>query len=192
MTLHANSFDTFCRGAFDFLESSGVRHLVIGGLAVIAVGEPRTTADVDVVVYLTESEGEALLERALQAGFELDMDTERQRLRTTGTLRLRRSAFQLDMIVASLPFEDAAWQRAVRHKLFGRLVRLPTPEDLILFKVLAGRDKDLLDATGIVRRHSARIDWRYVESVLRELCDLAEDMAAWRRLELVRAKAQAS
>lgn len=192
MTPGANSFDAFCREAFDFLESSGVRHLVIGGLAVIAVGEPRMTGDVDVVAYLTETEAEALLGRALQAGFQLDPDMERQRLRTTGTLRLRRGGFQLDMIVASLPFEDLAYRRAVHHKLFGRLVRLPTPEDLILFKVLAGRDKDLLDATGVVRRHSERIDWDYVESVLRELCDLAEDMTAWRRLEQVRAKAQAS
>jgi hypothetical protein len=191
MTPRANSFDAFCRKAFDFLDSSGVRHLVIGGLAVIAVGEPRTTADVDVVVYLTDREGEELLERALQAGFDLDMDVERKRLRTTGTLRLRGGAFQLDMIFASLPFEDAAFRRAVRHRLFGRLVRLPTPEDLILFKVLAGRDKDLLDAAGIVRRHAERIDWTYVESMLRELCDLAQDMRAWRRLEQVRAKVQA-
>jgi len=38
-------FDTFCHFAFTFLEREGVRYLVIGGLAVIAVGEPRTTAD---------------------------------------------------------------------------------------------------------------------------------------------------
>jgi hypothetical protein len=35
----ANPFTAFCRKAFDFLEGSGVRHLVIGGLAVGAIGE---------------------------------------------------------------------------------------------------------------------------------------------------------
>ncbi|HEY4158173.1 MAG TPA: hypothetical protein VGM29_08750 [Polyangiaceae bacterium] len=65
---------------------------------------------------------------------------------------------------------------------------LPTPEDLLLFKVLAGRDKDLLDAAGIARRHRATLDWPYVERVVRELCDQAEDMAAWQRLEQLRSQ----
>jgi hypothetical protein len=74
-------------------------------------------------------------------------------------------------------------------RLFGRSVRLPTPEDLILFKVLAGREKDLLDAIGIVRRHRDRLDWSYVETAVRELSDLAEDVSPWQRLESVRRKA---
>jgi hypothetical protein len=38
----ANEFDAFCRQAFEFLEHRNVRYLVIGGLAVVVVGEPRT------------------------------------------------------------------------------------------------------------------------------------------------------
>ncbi len=41
--------------------------------------------------------------------------------------------------------------------VFVRL-RFPSPEDLILFKILAGRDKDILDATGVARRHAGRLD----------------------------------
>jgi hypothetical protein len=37
-----NEFDDFCRFAFRFLEQRGTPYLVIGGLAVVAVGEPRT------------------------------------------------------------------------------------------------------------------------------------------------------
>ena len=48
-----SAFDEFCRAAFDFLDRSGVRYLVIGGLAVVVVGEPRTMADADVIAYLT-------------------------------------------------------------------------------------------------------------------------------------------
>jgi [acyl-carrier-protein] S-malonyltransferase len=44
-----SSFDAFCRFAFTFLEEQRVRYLVIGGLAVVAVGEPRTTADADAI-----------------------------------------------------------------------------------------------------------------------------------------------
>jgi hypothetical protein len=71
----------------------------------------------------------------------------------------------------------------VKKRLFGRLVPLPTPEDLILFKVLAGRDKDILDAIGVARRHLPRLDRRYLENTIQGICDLAEDMQPWRRLE---------
>jgi hypothetical protein len=178
-----SSFDVFCREAFDFLDAARVRYLVIGGLAVVAVGEPRTTGDVDVIVYAPRERMIALVDDAARAGFEASADVERTRLDETGTLRFRKGSFQLDVIGASLPFEDEALARAMKKKLFGRTVSLPTPEDLLLLKVLAGRDKDMLDAVGIVRRHGSRLDVKYVERHLRELCELAEDMAAWRRLE---------
>jgi hypothetical protein len=186
-----SAFDAFCRDAFDFLDRSGVRHLVIGGLAVIAVGEPRTTADVDVIGFLTDAEARQLIERAGSSGFELEPEVERRRLSETGTVRFRRGAFQLDIILASLPFEETAYSRSRRHRLFGRVISLPSPEDLILFKVLAGRDRDLIDAAGIVRRHGKDLDWTYVEDTMRHLCDLAEDLSAWRRLADARDRARA-
>jgi len=38
-----------------------VRYLVIGGLAVVVVGEPRITADADAVVFMSPVEAEALI-----------------------------------------------------------------------------------------------------------------------------------
>jgi hypothetical protein len=59
-----NEFDEFCRFAFTFLESQGTRYLVIGGLAVVAIGEPRTTADADAIVFVSPAEAESLIRRA--------------------------------------------------------------------------------------------------------------------------------
>ena len=119
----------------------------------------------------------------------IDLARSQKLLEATGTLRFKRGPFQLDIILASLPFESAALERAQRKRLFGRLVPLPTPEDLLLFKVLAGRDKDLHDAVGIARRHLARLDRRYLERSINQVCDLAEDLTAKRQLEAVLAKA---
>lgn len=178
-----SEFDGFCRLAFAFLDGAGVRYLVVGGLAVIVVGEPRTTADADVIAFLDSQEAESLIAKAGEAGLECQPDIERRRLRETGTLRFRRGRFQLDVILASLPFEDAALRRSSTRQLFGRKLRFPSPEDLILFKVLAGRQKDLVDASGIARRHAGKLDRKYLEATLRPICDLAEDMAPWRRLQ---------
>lgn len=185
----ANPFSAFCQKAFDFLEGSGVRYLVIGGLAVGAIGEARTTGDVDVIGFASPQDAEALITKATEAGFDVRPEVEQERLHATGTLRFRDGPFQLDIILASLPFEDTAYARAVRKRLFGRLVPLPTPEDLILFKVLAGRDKDIIDAVGVARRHLSTLDRRYVEETIQGICDLAEDMEPWRRLGNVLQKA---
>lgn len=187
-----STFDEFCRAAFDFLDGSGVRYLVIGGLAVVAVGEPRTTADADAIAYLTPKQAESLIMKGKGAGFDVEPKAEMKRLKATGTLRFRRGRFQLDLILASLPFEEEAYRRSQAKEIFGRKLRFPTPEDLILFKVLSGRDKDLLDAQGVVRRHSKRLDRGYLETTLRPICDLAEDMTPWKRLQEVLRKGGAS
>lgn len=184
----ANKFDVFCRKALDFLSDEDVRYVVIGGLAVAALGEPRMTADIDVIAFLSDLKAEELILQAKASNFDVDIPVECERLRATGTLRFRQSPFQLDVILASLPFEEGAYARALRGTMFGREVVLPSPEDLILFKVLAGRDKDLADVTGIIRRHRDKLDWTYIEGILRDLCDQAEDMTAWRRLETLRNK----
>lgn len=176
-----NRFDEFCREAFDFLESAGVRHLVIGGLAVVAVGEPRMTGDVDVVGFLSQTDARRLIDRALESGFVLDVRVEQEALEMTGTLRFRKPPFQLDIILASLPFEETAYSRSTTRKMFRRAIRFPTPEDLILFKVLAGRPKDQNDAIGIIRRHGTKLDRAYIEETLRSICDLAESMEPMRR-----------
>jgi hypothetical protein len=51
-----SEFDDFCRFAFRFLEGQGTRYLVVGRLAVVAVGEPRTTADPDAIVFVSLAE----------------------------------------------------------------------------------------------------------------------------------------
>lgn len=181
----ANEFDAFCRFAFAFLEGQGTRYLVIGGLAVVVVGEPRTTADADAIVFVSPSEAESLIRAATRAGFDLDEAVERERLARTGTMRFRKGRFQIDLITASLPFEEAASARASCYELFGVRLPFPSPEDLILFKTLAGRDKDMLDATGVARRHRDRLDIPYLEATMRSICDAAEDVSPWSRLQQV-------
>jgi hypothetical protein len=63
-----SEFDDFCRFAFSFLEGERTRFLVVGGLAVVVVGEPRTTADADAIVFVSQAEAESLIGRAAAAG----------------------------------------------------------------------------------------------------------------------------
>ena len=187
----SQTFDAFCREAVDFLSSASVPYLIIGGVAVATIGQPRATGDVDVIGYVPTEKAIDLVDAAIAAGFTVAPD-ERETLHATGTLRFRKGKFQLDIILASLPFEDDARARSRKHRLFGRLVPLPTPEDLILFKVLAGRDKDMVDAVGVARRHLARLDRRYLHEAVQAVCEVAEDLEPQRRLDEVLRKASSA
>lgn len=140
---------------------------------------------------MARSEFDDFCREAAAAGFDLREDVERERLSRTGALRFRQELFQLDLITASLPFEELALERASRHELFGVSLPFPSPENLILLKILAGRDKDLLDAIRVARRHRDRLDVSYIEMTLRAICEAAEDASPWGRLQGVLAKARA-
>jgi hypothetical protein len=50
---------------------------------------------------------------------------------------------------------------------------------------LAGRDKDLVDAVGVARRHLPALDRRYLDKAIEAVCELAEDLEPQRRLDQV-------
>ena len=56
----------------------------------------------------------------------------------------------------------------------GRLVRVLSAEDLIIYKALAGRPRDEDDIKGMLSRQGDRLDLGLVERHLRSLCDLLE------------------
>jgi hypothetical protein len=184
------AFDAFCRDAIDFLNETSIPYLIIGGVAVATIGQPRLTGDLDVIGYVSVEQGESLIDAAVRSGFEISPH-EHEHLQATGTLRFKKGQFQLDIILASLRFEQVARTRARKHRVFRRVVPLPTPEDLILFKVLAGRTKDLVDAEGVARRHVRELDVRYLNQTIDAVCDLAEDLAPRKRLDEVLRKASA-
>lgn len=62
-------------------------------------------------------------------------------------------------------------------------VRLCSPEDLILYKLISTRPRDCDDIAGIVRRQGSALDTRYIEEVLLQFEEALDDstlLAAWR------------
>jgi len=59
----------------------------------------------------------------------------------------------------------------------------PTPEDLVLLKLVPGRLQDLLDVQRIIQRHKKRLDVKYLRDWARRLSDVAEDTRIINELE---------
>jgi hypothetical protein len=143
------------------LAASGVRYLVVGGLAMHAYGSDRMTFDVDLVIQLEKSNlaraFDALAKASYKPGVPVRPEqfadaAERERLireKSMVVLNFWSDRFRetrLDVFVAE-PFDfDGEYEQGLREELLpGIELHYPRIETLIQMKKLAGRPKDLQD-----------------------------------------------
>ncbi len=162
-----------------FLNKERYKYIVIGGIAAGTLGEPRVTGDVDIDIKLDSSDITAFLDKAEKEGFKFTSKQCLTKAEHTGAFQINYGAFHIDFIIASTDFEKAAFERKEIIKLYGIKAFFPTPEDLILLKIIPGRDKDLLDAKNIILRHKGKLDINYLKKWADVFCDEAQDMRIW-------------
>lgn len=80
----------------------------------------------------------------------------------------------VDLVLASLPFEEDVIKNGVCRDVGGLSIRLPRPEDLIVMKAVAHRPRDIADIEGIVDAQQS-LDW---ESIAQVAGEFAEALAA--------------
>jgi len=156
-------------------QSEEVPGLVIGGLAVALLGRPRVTRDVDVLVLLAEERWGAFLDAGSAFGFlprQPDALAFAEQARVL-LLRHEPTAIDVDVVLGCLPFEEEAVARAVVMEVAGVSVPLPTPEDLIIMKAIAHRDRDMLDIEGLLAAHP-ELDLHRVRRWVRAFADALE------------------
>ena len=148
-----------------------VEWFLFGAQAAILHGAARLTADVDVTVRLPEAmSNEALAEQLERYRFRRRMAdlafTERTRVIP---FLHSPTSLPLDAVLAGPGLEDLFFERVELREIDGVPVRLASPEDLVIMKVLAGRPKDLEDTTAILAAYDDRLDRGYVETTLATL-----------------------
>lgn len=148
----------------------GLRWYVFGAQAVVALGRPRMTADVDVTVELGTLSLEELLPELLGAGFEPVFELDAEFVATTRVVPLRHSATEMpvDVVLAGPGLEELFLDRAVVMDLGGASVPVIAPEHLVVTKILAGRPQDLEDVRGLLASGRS-LDTGEVDSILADL-----------------------
>ena len=146
-------FEDVLKDLLLWFKNSPGEFLIIGGIAVSLLTRPRTTQDIDVLSLLNESHWEHFLKNGLRFGFEAriaDAFSFAQKNRVL-LLRHRKSGVNIDISFGYLPFEEESIERRVIHKLGSLQIPLPTPEDLVIMKMVAHRPQDLIDVKTILR-----------------------------------------
>ena len=167
----------------DVLEDAGVPHAIGGALALGVWGFPRATNDVDLDVFVGPHELEPVLTVLAQGGFDLDREAALVSARTRGDFKLWSEGMRVDVFVASIPFYESVRRRIRKAPLEGRPAAFLSPEDLVVFKLLFFRTKDVLDIERLVAFLGPRFERDYVQ---RWLVDLVgpddERVGRWERL----------
>jgi hypothetical protein len=155
--------------------SQKTRGLIIGGLAVALLGRPRVTRDVDAMILLAEGKWPAFLDAGRAFGFLPRVPEALAFAREARVLLVRHhpSGIDVDIALGSLAFEREALDRARRIKVGGVTILIPTPEDLIIMKAIAHRERDALDIEGLLAAHS-KLDRRRIRRWVREFADALE------------------
>lgn len=164
------------------------RGIIIGGVAASLLGKPRLTADIDAVLLLSIEDLPLLIEAANQEGLVPRIADAQNFARRHRVLLLRHqgSGINVDVSLGALPFEVEAVERSVVHEVGPIAIRLPTPEDLIIFKAVAHRPQDLLDIQTLIESH-LDLDREHIEHWVRDFAQLLEmpeiwdDIAPWLR-----------
>jgi hypothetical protein len=121
--------------------------LIIGGLAVALRSEPRTTRDVDAVVFLDPSLWAIFLKKGREYSFRSRVSEPLDFAEKSRMLLLHHtpSKIDVDISLANSKFESEALKRASLVKVGRLAVPVATPEDLIVYKAVAHRHIDMAD-----------------------------------------------
>lgn len=158
------------------LKKGDFDYLIIGGLAVNVLGEPRMTEDLDIILFVDENAVDKFLSATSKLGFIFKEHVIKSDLKEKRAFRLFYDGLHFDIILPSTNFEKEALKRKKAVKLWGIEAMFPTPEDLIIFKVIPGRPKDLIDASTVYIRNKASINGEYIEKWVQYFSDEAQDM----------------
>lgn len=153
-----------------FFEHRRIAYMVIGGVANLFWGIPRTTLDIDVTIQVNETAILPLVGALKKSGFQSRVRHPLDFVRRTHVLPLEdQKGIRVDLIFAKLPYEEEAIRRAKRKRIKGGNVRLCTPEDLILHKIVSDRPQDHEDIRGIIERLGVRLNRKYLDPYVKDL-----------------------
>lgn len=153
----------------DVLEAAGVPHAIGGALALGVWGFPRATNDVDLDVFVRADDLEPVLSLFERQGFGVDKGAAIASARSRGDFKLWCEGMRIDVFIASIPFYDSVQRRVRQAPLEGRPAAFLSPEDLVVFKFLFFRTKDILDVERLLAFLGPEFDRGYVRDWLVDL-----------------------
>ena len=164
------SFAAFLRRIVEGLDASGIPYMATGGVALLAHGEPRFTADADIVIAPGPDAIEDFLRRR-EPDWYVSLTAARDAVRERGMFNVveTTTGWKADLIVApDDAFAVAAFARRRPISALGVTLVGISPEDLVLSKLrwaaTTDSERQIRDAFGVLAIHRTDLDEEYLRS----------------------------
>ena len=149
----------------DRLDAAGIHHAFGGAFALLwCTGEPRTTVDIDLNVFVPPTETQRVLDAMPEE--IVATDDEVTQLMTAGQSRLMFDGIPVDIFLDTTPFHDDLRLHVSEHQLVDRELPFLGCNDLAVFKSFFNRRKDWADIEEMLR--AGRLDVPYITGILSE------------------------
>lgn len=137
------------QAVFRSLSAHEVRYLVVGGVAAIVHGVPRTTFDLDLLIEANEPNARRLLAALEAAGLGSAALTSPEAV-IAHEITVIKDRLRIDLLttIPGIRFEDAWPHREIRA-IEGVEYWIISRSDLVIAKRASGRPKDLEDAKAL-------------------------------------------
>jgi hypothetical protein len=174
----------------DVLSNVGVERSFGGAIAYNYYGPPRLTQDLDVLVLVPAMKAPALVEALTTAAFTtadestgpLDLSRVLADWRSNAHLSVMQyGGVRVELFVPWHPFHRRVLQRSPARDLGDRTIRIHAAEDLIVFKKIFDRPKDMQDIRAMLLSNRGLLD---LDLIRHEARALLTD-AGWRELDEV-------
>ncbi len=145
--------------------------VLMGGIAVSFYSRPRATYDIDGIVYIRENDIGEFLDTLDEEGFKYNKKTPINTIHNLPFLTLfyRKDKIYVDLFLAKNEFQKGIIERAKRIKFGKMMIDIISPEDLVLLKLQAGRERDTEDVRNIIYENFKTLDFKYLKKWAKRL-----------------------
>ncbi len=159
------------------LDEVAAPSMIIGGVAVIVSGVPRETIDIDATILGKSSDLDSVVKIFTRHGIVPRIPDALGFAKQRSVLLLRHdpSGVTIEVTLAWLPFEEEALARARQIEFEGIKLRVARPEDLIVYKAAAWRERDRGDIERLLILHLADIDLARVRELIAQIGKALDD-----------------
>ena len=168
-----------------FLNEEKVEYVVVGGLAVLFYGIPRTTMDIDILIAMDMAETKRFAEFMNENDFFADDEDIKTAFaeKSHATIEDKTSMIRLDIKGIYGDNDRITLKRRRKVSLADFVFYVASPEDLIANKLLFGSEQDVKDAEGIYARQFDNLDKAYLEARCERLEVYEEFLTMRKRVE---------
>jgi hypothetical protein len=168
-------FESALTDLLSWFRATHAKGLIIGGIAASFLGKPRTTLDIDALVLMEQSQWENFLKEGDRFGFSPRLSNALPFAFKNRVLLMRHSpsGVDIDISFGSLPFEEESLKRSRPIRIGSLTIPLPSPEDLVIMKAVAHRQKDMADIESLLEAHP-KMDLKRVRKWVKDFADVLE------------------